>query len=62
VQILIRDGRHVDDSLTAVWAKLTSEGLAGMTMQARHLLGASQLRDGIGLDEVRDVLTGTAPA
>jgi AcrR family transcriptional regulator len=56
VQILIRDGRHVDDSLAPVWAKLTGEGLCGMTMLARHLLNTGQLRDGIGLDEVRDVL------
>src|SRR5689334_5706672 len=29
VQILIRDGRHVDDALAPVWATLTSEGLIG---------------------------------
>jgi AcrR family transcriptional regulator len=56
VQILIRDGRHVDDALTPIWATLTEEGLAGMTMLGRHLLGSGQLRDGIELDEVRDVL------
>jgi AcrR family transcriptional regulator len=56
VQILIRDGRHVDDSLAPVWAKLNDEGLAGMTMLGGHLLGTGQLRDGIGLAEVRDVL------
>jgi AcrR family transcriptional regulator len=56
VQILIRDGRHVDDSLAPVWAKLTVEGLTGMTGLGRHLLNTGQLRDGIGLDEVRDVL------
>ena len=56
VQILIRDGRHVDDSLVPVWAKLTGEGLAGMTMLGRNLLETGQLRDGIDLDEVRDVL------
>ncbi len=56
VQILIRDGRHVDDSLAPVWAKLAGEGLTGMAMLGRHLLGTGQLRDGIGLDEVRDVL------
>ena len=56
VQILIRDGRHVDDSLAPVWAKLNDEGLAGMTMLGRHLLQTGQLRDGIDLDEVRDVL------
>jgi hypothetical protein len=56
VQILIRDGRHVDDSLAPVWAKLNDEGLAGMTMLGRHLLESGQLRDGIELDEIRDVL------
>lgn len=56
VQILIRDGRHVDDSLAPIWAKLNDEGLAGMTILGRHLLETGQLRDGIDLDEVRDVL------
>ena len=56
VQILIRDGRHVDDSLAPIWAKLNEEGLIGMTMLGRHLLDTGQLRDGIDLDEVRDVL------
>jgi AcrR family transcriptional regulator len=56
VQILIRDGRHVDDSLAPVWDKLTDEGLTGMTVLGRHLLETGQLRDGLGLDEVRDVL------
>ena len=56
VQILIRDGRHVDDSLAPVWDKLRDEGLAGMTMLGRHLRQTGQLRAGISLDEVRDVL------
>jgi AcrR family transcriptional regulator len=56
VQILIRDGRHVDDALAPVWAKLNDEGLVGMTMLGRHLLATGQLRPGIDLDEVRDVL------
>jgi AcrR family transcriptional regulator len=56
VQILIRDGRHVDDSLAPVWAKLNDEGLVGMTMLGRHLLETGRLRDGIDLEEVRDVL------
>jgi AcrR family transcriptional regulator len=56
VQILIRDGRHVDDSLTPVWAKLEEEALVGMTMLARHFAGSGQLRDGVDVDEVRDVL------
>lgn len=56
VQILIRDGRHVDEALLPIWAKLNDEGLVGMTMLGRHLLGTGQLREGIELDEVRDVL------
>jgi AcrR family transcriptional regulator len=56
VTILIRDGRHVDDSLAPIWDKMHDEGLAGMTVLGRHLLETGQLRDGIELDEVRDVL------
>jgi AcrR family transcriptional regulator len=56
VQILIRDGRHVDDSLAPVWAKLNDEALAGMTMLAGHLATSGQLRDGVDIDEIRDVL------
>jgi AcrR family transcriptional regulator len=56
VQILIRDGRHVDDSLAPIWAKLDDEALVGMTMLARHLVDSGELRDSIELEEVRDVL------
>jgi AcrR family transcriptional regulator len=56
VQILIRDGRHVDDSLVPVWEKLNDEGLTGMTMFGSHLLATGRLRDGLDLAEVRDVL------
>ena len=56
VQILIRDGRHVDDSLAPIWEKMHDEGLTGMTALGRRLLETCQLRDGIELGEVRDVL------
>jgi AcrR family transcriptional regulator len=56
VQILIRDVQHVDESLAPVWEKLNDEALVGMTMLARHLVDTGQLRDGIDVDEVRDVL------
>jgi AcrR family transcriptional regulator len=56
VQILIRDGRHVDDSLEPIWAKLNEEGLVGMAMLGRQFLDSGQIRPGIALDEVRDVL------
>jgi AcrR family transcriptional regulator len=56
VQILIRDGRHVDDSLAPVWAKLNDEALSGMTMLARHFVESGQVRAGMDVEEVRDVL------
>jgi AcrR family transcriptional regulator len=56
VQILIRDGRHVDPALEPVWRELKDEGLTGMTAFGRHLRATGQLRDGIPLAEVRDVL------
>jgi AcrR family transcriptional regulator len=56
VQIMIRDGRHGDDTLESIWQKLLDERLTGMTMLAGHLLESGQLRDGIELDELRDVL------
>lgn len=56
VQILIRDGRHVDDSLVPIWQAVSDEGLRGMTILANHLLETGQLRDDVDLGEVRDVL------
>jgi AcrR family transcriptional regulator len=56
VHILIRDGRHVDDSLAPIWDEVQQEGLTGMTMLGRHLLETGQLRADVDLDEVRDVL------
>jgi AcrR family transcriptional regulator len=56
VTILIRDGRHVDDSLAPIWARVHDEGLAGMTALGGHLLETGQLRAGLDLGEVRDVL------
>jgi AcrR family transcriptional regulator len=56
VQILIRDGRHVDDTLEEVWQKLLTERLTGMTMLATHLHATGQLRADLDVDEVRDLL------
>ncbi len=56
VQILIRDGRHVDDSLAPVWAALQREDLTGMTALGRHLLDTGQLREGLTIEQVRDIL------
>ena len=56
VQLMIRDGRHVDDSLEPVWQTLHQEGLTGMERLGQHLLDTGQLRDGLALEEVRDLL------
>jgi AcrR family transcriptional regulator len=56
IQIAIRDGRHVDQSLEPIWATLDDEGLTGMTALGQHLLQTGHLRPGIELDEVRDLL------
>jgi len=56
VQILIRDGGHTDQTLAALWQQLLTERLNGMTMLGRHLIESGQLREGIELEEVRDVL------
>jgi AcrR family transcriptional regulator len=55
-QVLIRDAGHVDDSAAAVWQNLLDERLTGMTMLGRHLRESGQLRAGLDLVEVRDVL------
>jgi hypothetical protein len=56
VQIMVRDGRHVDDSLVPIWEQLVAEALTGMRLLGRLLLDTGQLRDGIDPDEVSDVL------
>ena len=56
VQILVRDGRHVHDELVPVWNQLLAEALTGMTGLGKHLLDTGQLRPGIRVNEVRDVL------
>ena len=42
--------------MAAVWQQLLTERLNGMTLLGRHVLETGQLRDGIELSEVRDVL------
>ena len=56
IQIIIRDGRHVDESLQPVWDELQHEGLTGMRLLGQHLLDTGQLRPGIAIDEVTDLL------
>jgi AcrR family transcriptional regulator len=56
VQIMIRDGRHVDDALIPIWEQVLSEGLTGMEMLGRQLLDTGQLKQNLTLAEIRDVL------
>jgi len=56
VQILIRDGRHSDETLRETWQTLLDERLTGMTLFGRHLLETGDLRPGITLEEVADIL------
>jgi AcrR family transcriptional regulator len=56
VQIMVRDGRHVDDSLVPIWDQLLDEGLTGMRLLGQQLLDTGQLRSDLDLDEVSDVL------
>ena len=56
VQVVIRDGRLADETLRETWQTLMDERLTGMTMLGRHLLETGELRDGITLEEVADVL------
>jgi AcrR family transcriptional regulator len=56
VQIMIRDGRHVDDALIPIWEQVLGEGLTGMEMLGRQLMETGQLRQNLTLAEIRDVL------
>lgn len=56
VQLALRNGAAVDPAVDDLWQTLQAERLAGMTMLARHLVDTKQLRAGIEVDEVRDVL------
>jgi AcrR family transcriptional regulator len=56
VQLLIRDAAHVDTSAAQLWQALLEERLTGMAMFGRHLHETGQLRSGLDVGEVRDVL------
>lgn len=56
LELLARAAAATDPGAGHVWARLQDELLAGMTAFARHLRDAGCLRDGISLNEARDVL------
>lgn len=56
IQIIVRNGRHVDESLEPVWNQLLQEGLTGMRLLGEHLLQTGQLRSDLSPDQVTDLL------
>jgi AcrR family transcriptional regulator len=56
LQLVVRDARAVDDAAAEVWQRLESERLTGMTAFARHIRDQGQLRNGVSVEEARDVL------
>jgi AcrR family transcriptional regulator len=56
VQLLARDAAAGDPGAAAVWEQMLTERLTGMTAFARHLYDGGFLRDGITVDEARDIL------
>lgn len=56
VQLLARDAAASDPAAAAVWRQIVQERLTGMTILARHLHDGGHLRQGITMEEARDVL------
>lgn len=56
VQLVARDAAAADSGAADVWRQLDAERFTGMTMFATHLHDAKVLRNGVTLDEARDVL------
>lgn len=56
VQLALRNGAGVDLAIDELWREIQGERLTGMTMFARHLVETCSLRNGVEIEEVRDVL------
>ncbi len=56
VQLALRNGAAVDPAVDDLWQQVQAQRLTGMTMLARHLVGTGQLRAGMEVHEVSDVL------
>jgi AcrR family transcriptional regulator len=52
----LAEAAAVEPGLTSVWAQLEAERLDGMARFAQHLAEAEALRDGVTVEEARDVL------
>jgi hypothetical protein len=56
IQLVVRDAAATDAGAAQVWNQLDAERLAGMTAFAGHLFQGGYLRDGVSMEEARDVL------
>ncbi len=56
VQLVVRDAAVTDPGAAEVWEQLQTERLTGMTAFTTHLHDGDHLRDGVSLEEARDVL------
>jgi AcrR family transcriptional regulator len=56
VQLVVRQAAAGDPAAAAVWEQLMTERLTGMTVFATDLHGNGHLRQGVSVEEARDVL------
>lgn len=54
--LVVRDAEASDAGAAGVWQQLQAERLHGMTVFAQHLHDSGHLREGVSVDEARDVL------
>ena len=56
VQLVVREAAATDPGAAEVWEQLQQERLTGMTAFATHLAEGGHLREGVTMEEARDVL------
>lgn len=56
VQLALRDGASADEPIGELWRTIQEERLNGAAMFARHLVDTGGLREGLSVEEVRDVV------
>ena len=56
VQLVVKEAAATDPGAAAVWEQLQQERLTGMTAFATHLHEGGHLREGVTMEEARDVL------
>lgn len=56
LQLALREGARLDRAVADLWHTVQQERLHGMTMFATHLEAAGALRDGLAVEQARDIL------